>query len=330
MFSKNKFKNELFDITSLNFNEKALELFNYQSQFNSVYKAYLDLRKISVKEIEHFTQIPFLPISFFKYHKVVNEGVKEEVVFKSSGTTLQTRSQHYVSDLSFYQLITEKNFNLFYGNLNKYLIIALLPSYLENKNSSLIYMLNHFIPKTAIPSKSGFTGMDVLSFEPMLKEAIKTNKKIIVFGVTYALIELSKILKDDLSDIIIIETGGMKGRGEEMLREEVHVILKEKLNVSQVHSEYGMTELMSQAYSFENGIFQTPPWMKVLIREINDPFSINPKNIRSGGINVIDLGNIDSCAFIETEDIGELHGDKFKVLGRLDNSEVRGCNMLFS
>lgn len=328
MSFSNTFKNGLFEINERNFNEKALDLFNYQAKNNVVYKNYLQLLKTDPASITDISKIPYLPILFFKNQQVITGNDLHEVVFYSSGTTGENRSNHYIKDLSFYNKVAEKIFEKFYGKLSDYVILALLPSYLENKSSSLIYMINHFISKTN-SDLSGFVLENSSKIDHKINQARRENKKIILWGVSYALLDLAEHSPMDLSDTIVLETGGMKGRREEMTRENLHRILKEKFNVANIHSEYGMTELLSQGYSKGNGIFEVPAWMKILTREIHDPFSINSGKGR-GGINVIDLANVDSCAFIETQDIGMVsENDKFEVLGRFDNSDIRGCNLLY-
>jgi len=320
----NNFKKQLFNITSASFEEKALDLFYYQAQNNSIYKEYLKFLKINSSAINSMEQIPFLPIEFFKYHKVITGENTHSHVFLSSGTTLPERSKHYIKDISFYEEISEAIFNRFYGNISDYTLLALLPSYQENPQSSLISMIDFFIKKSN-DSNSGYIKPDFKGIGKLLQK-----KRAILFGVTYALLDFIEHNKEDLKELVVIETGGMKGKREEMPKEQFYNVLKVALGISSVHAEYGMTELLSQAYSKGEGIYESPPWMKVLIREINDPFAIN-NDLKSGGINIIDLANADSCAFIETKDIGNRFEDgRFKVLGRFDNSDIRGCNLLYS
>ena len=320
----NNFKEQLFNITPSSFEEKALDLFYYQSQNNSIYKEYLKFLKVDANAIKSLIQIPFLPIEFFKYHKVITGHNVYSHVFLSSGTTSQDRSKHYVKDIPFYERVAENIFNSFYGNLSDYTLLALLPSYQENPQSSLISMIDYFI-KMSNDSNSGYINADFKGIEKLLQK-----KPVILFGVTYALLDFAQNNKENLKDLIVIETGGMKGKREEMPKEQFHEVLKNTLGINSVHAEYGMTELLSQAYSKGDGIYKCPPWMKVFIREINDPFLIN-NNLKSGGVNIIDLANADSCAFIETKDIGSrLNGGRFKIMGRFDNSDIRGCNLLYS
>jgi hypothetical protein len=320
----NNFKQQLFNITPSSFEEKALDMFYYQSKNNSIYKEYLKFLKVNSSAIKSIEQIPFMPIEFFKYHKVITGEATYSHIFLSSGTTMLERSKHYVKDIPFYERVSETIFNRFYGNISDYTLLALLPSYQENPQSSLICMIDFFIKGSNNPD-SGYIKPDYKGIEKLLEK-----KQVILFGVTYALLDFAEHNTENLKELTVIETGGMKGRREEMPKEEFYSVLKEALDINSVHAEYGMTELLSQAYSKGDGIYECPPWMKVLIREINDPFAIND-NLKTGGINIIDLANIDSCAFIETKDIGtRLEDGRFKVMGRFDNSDVRGCSLLYS
>jgi phenylacetate-coenzyme A ligase PaaK-like adenylate-forming protein len=326
---KKTYKEKIFRVNQGNFNEYALELFNYQAINNEVYRHYIELLRVNPSKVQHVTDIPFLPIGFFKTHTVSTGQQNSDNVFYSSGTTGMSASKHYVSDLGLYEKISEYIFNQFYGPLNEYIFIALLPSYQENKNSSLIFMINSFMRKSG-SAHSVFISQNFEQLQMLLKLMRKEKKKIVLFAVTYALLELAENAPMDLSDVIIIETGGMKGRREEMTRFHLHNILKKAFKLQHIHSEYGMTELLSQAYSAQNGIFTSPAWMKILVREVNDPFSYVSEDLKTGGINIIDLANIDSCAFIETQDLGRtIHSKSFEILGRFDNSELRGCNLLY-
>jgi phenylacetate-coenzyme A ligase PaaK-like adenylate-forming protein len=327
---KQSFKELLTSPQSFDFEAAALELFRFQAANNPVYKAYLQNLKINPEAISTIEKIPFLPIEFFKTQEVKTGIFEPEVIFKSSGTTQQERSQHFVADLNFYIKNAENIFREFYSPLEDFVFLALLPSYLEQGDSSLVAMVDHFI-KDSGQNEPGFYLYQLDELKNAIQKTKKTNKQVVLFGVTYALLDLAETTEStDLSDVVIMETGGMKGRRREMIREELHDTLKKAFNVSSIHSEYGMTELLSQAYSKGNGIFYTPKTMRILLRDLNDPFEIST-NLRSGGINVIDLANIDSCAFIETKDIGKLHPDgSFEVLGRFDNSDIRGCNLLVS
>tara|TARA_B100000482_G_scaffold137530_1_gene100754 strand:+ start:395 stop:1255 length:861 start_codon:yes stop_codon:yes gene_type:complete len=277
--------------------------------------------------INEINKIPFLPISFFKTKKILSVD-KFEKVFYSSGTTTKSRSKHFISDLKLYQESFINNFRLNYGDINQYTIIALLPNYYENKDSSLIYMVERLIKLTK-SNESGFYLDDYSKLSKKLIELeIKNNRKTILIGVPYALLDLIDFNQFQLNNTIIMETGGMKGKRKEMVRKELHEKLKLGFGVKKIHSEYGMTELLSQAYSKGDGVFKTPSWMKVFIRDINDAQNLD-FNKKSGAINIIDLANYNSCSFIATDDMGKLvNDDEFEVIGRIDNSDVRGCNLL--
>ena len=306
----------------------ALEIFQQQAINNPVYKEYLQHLDVQPQKIQEIEKIPFLPIQFFKSHPIISGPEKPQTIFTSSGTTGEDSSKHMVTDMDIYELSFLNGFRHFYGNPSDYYLLALLPSYLEREGSSLIYMSKKLIEETQ-SEHSGFYLSDFEDLTKKLKYLIKKDdRKIILLGVSFALVDLAEKAALDLHDVIIMETGGMKGRKKEMIRKELHYILCEKLNVQTIHSEYGMTELLSQAYSKGNGIFSTPPWMKILIRDPYDPFRVLEKG-KSGGINVIDLANLNSCSFIETQDLGRITGEnKFEVLGRFDNSDIRGCNLL--
>lgn len=310
----------------IEFEEMALNIFQYQAIENKVYKSFIEHLGIDARLIDTINDIPFLPIEFFKTQEVVTGNKAIEETFSSSGTTGMQQSKHLVTDRTWYEHSFNKAFELFYGNIKEYVILALLPSYLERDGSSLIYMCEHLIKKSE-DERSGF----YLNEFEKIKTIIEDNngeKKIILIGVTYALLDFAEQFPFQMYNCIVMETGGMKGRRKEMLREEVHQQLTKAFKLNSIHSEYGMTELLSQAYSNGNGIFRTPPWMKILIRETQDPFSYQQFN-RSGGINIIDLANMNSCSFIATQDLGKLYPDeRFEVLGRFDNADVRGCNLL--
>ncbi len=267
-----------------------------------------------------------MPITFFKENEVKTEEWESELIFESSGTTGSTKSEHHVRSLVFYTNHSLNIFKHFYGEPSQFHFMALLPSYLERSNSSLVYMVAQLIEASG-SSMSGFYLDDLDRLLADIDQAKTSNKKIFLIGVSFALLDLADHGNVDLSDAIIMETGGMKGRRKEMIREELHQVLKNAFNVSGIHSEYGMTELMSQAYATSEGVFKTDKNMKVLLRDLNDPFDMR-ENHRQGGINVIDLGNFNTCAFIETQDIGRFKGDGFEILGRFDNSDIRGCNLL--
>ena len=305
------------------FEKRALRLFKEQSQKCLPYNQYLKLLKTDVESISSLAEIPFLPIQFFKTHSIIAKGKKPAIRFSSSGTTGMERSQHLVADLSLYEYSFRTAFELFYGDIEKYRFIALLPSYLEREGSSLIYMCQDFIKRTKHP-QSGF----YLNNFDELSEIIKEDKPTILLGVTYALLDLAKLGPFQLNNTIIMETGGMKGKRKEMLKDELHQTLSNAYGVDLIHSEYGMTELLSQAYSKGNGRFSTPHWMRVFSRDIEDPFSLT-NNGKTGGLNIIDLANIHSCAFIATQDLGRVYTDQtFEVLGRFEQSDIRGCNLL--
>ncbi|MCO6499185.1 MAG: acyl transferase [Vicingus serpentipes] len=325
-----KFSDKIFEITSeKEFDTVAIELFNFQYQHNLLYQQYCDLLKIQPVAVTTINQIPFLPISFFKSHVVKTQKFREEVVFLSSGTTGANQSKHYVKELSLYEKSFQKGFQQVYGDISNYCVLALLPSYMEREGSSLIYMVNQLINKSH-HDKSGFYLTHQNELLNTLRELEHTNQKTILFGVSFALLDFAEEHQLQLKNTIIIETGGMKGRRKELTREELHDIYKSKFGVTAIHSEYGMTELLSQAYSTGEGIFTTPKWMKVMIRDVNDPLLFLGEN-KLGGINVVDLANIYSCGFIATQDLGKKkEGNTFEVLGRFDNSDLRGCNLLIN
>lgn len=319
--------NSLKSNNSPDFEKLALEIFQFQAKNNLVYKQFIDLLNINPKEVYKIVDIPFLPIEFFKSHKVVSTTAKIEQTFLSSGTTGMQQSKHYVSDVSLYKESYLNGFNYFYGNIENYTILALLPAYLEREGSSLIYMVDDLIKKSKKP-KSGFYLDNLEELAKNLIELDEKGEKVLLIGVSFALLDLVETYAFQLNNIMIMETGGMKGRRKELIREELHQILKDGFGVNKIHSEYGMTELLSQAYSKGNGIFECPPWMKILTRDTEDALTILPEG-KSGGINVIDLANKNSCSFIATQDLGKTYNNgTFEVLGRFDNSDIRGCNLL--
>ena len=319
-------RNKIFEINSdKSFNEIALEIFHFQYGNNPVYNQYVNLNNIRIKEIDHFKKIPFLPIELFKSHKVICRDAEPEKIFLSSGTSGAETSKHYVSDLRLYEKSFFTCFKKFYGNPDQYLILALLPSYLERADSSLVYMVEKLIGL----SKNVGSGFYLDNYDDLAKMLNRSaNQKVLLIGVTFALLEFAERYEIPLANGIIMETGGMKGRRKEIIREELHRVLCSKFHTNKIHSEYGMTELLSQAYSQGNGIYKTPPWMKILIRDTNDPKSLLD-DYKSGGINIIDLANLYSCSFIATQDLGKTNPDgSFEVLGRFDNSDIRGCNLM--
>jgi len=309
------------------FNKYCLDIYHFQYRNNLVYKKFCNMICENPMKINEITKIPFLPISFFKTKKILSVD-KFEKVFYSSGTTTNSRSKHFISDLKLYEESFIKNFKNNYGELNKYTIIALLPNYYENESSSLIYMVEKLIKLTK-SNESGFFLDDYTNISKKLNQLdSKNDRKTILIGVPYALLDLLDFNQFCLNNTIIMETGGMKGRRKELVRNELHEKLKSGFGVNQIHSEYGMTELHSQAYSKGNGVFSTPAWMKVLIRDVNDAQNLN-FNKKSGAINIIDLANYNSCSFIATDDMGKFVSEsEFEVIGRIDNSDVRGCNLL--
>lgn len=305
----------------------ALAVFRHQAQNCSVYQQFIGHLKINIDEITAIEKIPFLPINFFKNHRVVSNQKPAAIVFSSSGTTGMQQSKHFVSDISLYQQSYRQAFNRFYGEINDYCFLALLPSYQERSGSSLIYMVDDLISLSKHP-QSGYFLHNHDDLYKTLQSLKAAKQKTVLIGVTYALLDFIEKHQLDFPDLIVMETGGMKGRRKEMIREELHCILAKGFGVSAIHSEYGMTELLSQAYALGDGIFKCPPWMKILIRDTNDPLALS-ENGKAGGINVIDLANINACAFIATQDLGKLkENNDFEVLGRFDNSDLRGCNLM--
>ncbi len=322
------FAETIFSIRShAEFETKALALFHYQAENVEVYSDFVKALSLDYKSINNIENIPFLPIGFFKTHNVISKKKDTEIIFKSSGTTGAITSQHYVADVKVYRKSFLECFKKFYGEPSQYCFLALLPSYLERDDSSLVFMADDLIKQSKHPS-SGFYLSEYKALAEKLKTLRDQKQKTILLGVTYALLDMAEQFPIHFPELIIMETGGMKGKRKEMVRDELHSVLRSAFNVERIHSEYGMTELLSQAYSKGNGIYHTPSWMKILIRDMNDPrFYLNTNS--TGGINVIDLANIYSCAFIATQDLGKLYNDgSFEVLGRFDNSDLRGCNLM--
>jgi hypothetical protein len=323
----------VFSVSSADFNEVALSLFHFQYNNNLLYHEFVNALKIPVSSILRYEQIPFLPIHFFKTHKVMTTGFEPELIFESSGTTGTINSRHHIRQSAIYRRSFLAAFEMFYDKPEDWCIIGLLPSYLERHNSSLVKMVDELI-RMSNHKESGFYLYDHDQLNRVLQELEKSGRKTLLIGVTFALLDFAEQYRLQLRNTIVMETGGMKGRKEELTREEVHDILKQRLGVSSVHAEYGMTELLSQAYSKKDGLFQAPPWMKILIRDEDDPFVIRAdsgiSNDRvTGVINVIDLANIYSCAFIATDDAGRLYRDgSFEVIGRVDASDIRGCSLM--
>ena len=320
-------KNKLFKLNSTyNFNQKAIEIFNFQYNNNSVYSQYCKLINVKAKSIKKIKDIPFLPIQFFKNYTVSSYN-KHTHSFKSSGTGGK-RSVHHIKDINIYIESFTQCFEENFGSINNTVFLGLLPSYIEQGNSSLIYMVDYLIQKSN-RKESGFYLNDYKKLYDLILKLEKSEKKIILIGVSYALLDFIDNFSLSTKNLVIIETGGMKGRRKEITREELHDKLKRGFNSNNIKSEYGMTELLSQAYSNTNGIFKSPPWLKILVREINDPLYV--KSHGKGALNFIDLANVNSCSFIASDDIGEVYRDSsFKVLGRLSDSEIRGCNLMFN
>jgi hypothetical protein len=340
----NQWNDKIFDVNVAGFEKLALEIFYFQYQHNAIYKAYADMLKVKPENITNLNQIPFLPIGFFKTHRVKTTEFEPQIVFESSGTTQSVNSRHFIKDSALYRQSFVKTFELFYGSINEWCVIGLLPSYVERGNSSLVFMVTELIQQTRHP-RSGFYLYEYEKLHKTLSELETTGQKTILIGVSFALLDFAEQFSLPLANTIILETGGMKGKRKEIIRQELHNFLKEKFNVNTIHSEYGMTELLSQAYSRGNGVFHCPPWMKVLIRDEEDPLqvtgqeslvnsellSINDYRLYSerGIINIIDLANLYSCSFIATDDAGKLCADgSFEVLGRIDNSDIRGCSLM--
>ncbi len=323
-------EDSIFDIkTDKEFNDLCIKVFKFQYQNNLVYRKYVDLLKKDFNKIASVKDIPFLPIELFKNHRVLHKDCKKYIEFLSSGTTGQIRSRHFVANEDLYKRSFLKSFELFYGNVKDYCFIALLPGYSERKSSSLVYMVNELM-QISNNQYSGFYLNDFENLASTLNKLKSLGQKFVLIGVSHALVDFADACRIDLSGGIVMETGGMKGRKREMLKSELHSYLKGRFNVSAIHSEYGMTELLSQAYSNGKGLFATPSWMRVLIRDIYDPFSY-VLNGKTGGINIIDLANIYSCSFIETKDLGVMYSDgRFEITGRFDSSDIRGCNLLLS
>jgi phenylacetate-coenzyme A ligase PaaK-like adenylate-forming protein len=319
---------EIFSLaTSKSFEKMALKVFRFQYDHNVVYQEFCQFLKKDKTNVKAIVDIPFLPIQFFKSRKVLSSQSPIEITFSSSGTTGMINSRHYVTDLTYYEQSFRTAFSQFYGSAENYVILALLPSYLERDGSSLIYMVNDLIKNSTHP-ESGFYLNNYDELIEKLELLDNSGQNVILLGVTYALLDLIEKKKFQLNNTIIMETGGMKGKRKEMIREELHTILRDGFGVQAIHSEYGMTELLSQAYSFGDGVFECPPWMTILIRDTEDALTYLPDG-KTGGLNVIDLANLNSCSFIATQDLGKKNPNhSFEVLGRFDASDIRGCNLM--
>ena len=309
------------------FKALSLAVFKHQFKNNKVYRSFCDLLFVHPSSISTIEEIPFLPIQFFKSRKVLSSLEEIQETFTSSGTTGSSTSKHLVTNINLYKESYLKGFAHFYGNIEEYTVLALLPNYLEREGSSLVFMVADLIEKSK-KAESGFYLDNTQELAEKLIELDKNGQKTLLIGVSFALLDLIEIQKFNLKNTIIMETGGMKGRRKELVREELHTILQNGFGVTEIHSEYGMTELLSQGYSKGNGVFETPPWMKILTRDTEDALSINASG-KNGGINVIDLANYNSCSFIATQDLGRAYeNETFEIIGRFDNSDIRGCNLM--
>jgi len=319
--------NAIFHISSEDqFRKLTLEIFKYQFENNMVYRSFCDLLNVHSSDVKVIDQIPFLPIQFFKTHQVTTSNNTEKI-FESSGTTGSVISKHFVTDISLYEKSFSEGFKHFYGDIEDYVILALLPNYLEREGSSLIYMVDNLIKKSNHP-ESGFYLNNYSELSSTLNSLESRGKKSILIGVSFALLDLIERFQFNLKHTIIMETGGMKGRRKELIREELHEKFKKGFGVPEIHSEYGMTELLSQAYSKGESQFESPNWMRILIRDTEDAMTIMTSE-KTGGINIIDLANIHSCSFIAAQDLGKKNtNNTFEILGRFDHSDIRGCNLM--
>jgi phenylacetate-coenzyme A ligase PaaK-like adenylate-forming protein len=321
-------KKNMFNLQSQeDFTKVTIEVFKHQFKNNSVYRSFCDLLYMHPSDVSKIEEIPFLPIQFFKSRKVLSSLEEVQETFTSSGTTGSITSKHFVTDIKFYKESYLKGFAHFYGNIEDYVVLALLPNYLERESSSLVFMVDDFIRK----SKNIESGFYLNNIDELAKKLINLDEigqKVLLMGVSFALLDLIEKHQFKLKNTIIMETGGMKGRRKELIRNELHQLLQSGFGVDEIHSEYGMTELLSQGYSKGSGLFETPPWMKVLTRDTEDALTILPLG-KAGGINVIDLANYNSCSFIATQDLGKVHkNETFEILGRFDTSDIRGCNLM--
>jgi hypothetical protein len=322
----NGFTDAVFRLDKNEFNGMALDIFHFQYSHNDLYRSYTDALRISPAKVKDLRQIPFLPIGFFKTHTIRTTDFEPETVFESSGTTQTINSRHHVKDGSLYRKSFMTGFERFYGPVNNYCIIGLLPAYLERSNSSLVLMVDELVKKSGHP-QSGFYLNEYKKLHDVLLQLEKQGQKTILIGVTFALLDFFEEYPVKLEHTIVMETGGMKGRRKEMTRPELHRFLEEQSGLPSIHSEYGMTELLSQAYSKGDGLFECPPWMKIMLRKEDDPFDVNEQG--AGIINIIDLANIYSCSFIATDDVGKIFENAlFEISGRVDASDVRGCSLL--
>lgn len=321
-----QWNHKIFNVLDSDFDDLAVSVYRYQYENNHVYRQFSDALYKNPDVVRSLEQVPYLPVSFFKSHQVMTSVFEPDIVFESSGTSATVNSRHLVRDISLYEKSFVKGFNRLYGEIGEWCVIGLLPSYLEKGNSSLVYMIDKLIQLSAHPD-SGFYLYDFARLKDKLSILEAMNQKTLLVGVTYALLDFAELFQIKLRHTVVMETGGMKGRRKELLRDEVHKRLCKAFEVDRIHSEYGMTELLSQAYSPGNGVFSCPPWMKILVRDEEDPLTVS--RYGKGVINVIDLANIYSCSFIATDDAGKLYDDgSFEVLGRTDGSDLRGCSLL--
>jgi hypothetical protein len=321
-------EDKIFDVQKHGFEQLALEIFQFQAAENNLYRSFLQALQIDPRNVQTVASIPYLPVSFFKQHDIITGTFRPEVVFESSGTTQSGNSRHLLKSVELYKRSFTKAFDLFYGSPKDWCIIGLLPSYLERNNSSLVMMVNDLIAMSAHP-ESGFYLNEYEKLALLLQKNEDAKQKTLLIGVTFALLDFAQLFRFPLNYATVMETGGMKGRRKEITRMEVHAILKEAWNLASIHSEYGMTELLSQAYSYGDGVFRCPPWMNIMLRDEDDPLTVKASN-KNGLVNVIDLANLYSCSFIATDDIGRLHADgAFEVIGRMDSSDVRGCSLMY-
>ncbi|MGZ5246730.1 MAG: acyl transferase [Flavitalea sp.] len=324
-----EFEDKVFKVDEEGFQDLALDLFRFQANNNPVYHDFVTALKLNPDELKRIEEIPFLPIQFFKSHSIKTTDYEPADWFESSGTTQTINSKHYLKDKNIYRNSYLDGFKKFYGDPADWVIIGLLPSYLERQHSSLVVMVDELI-RLSGKKESGFYLYEHQQLIEILKQLEGAGRKTLLIGVSFGLLDFAEAYPIKLQHTVIMETGGMKGRRKEMIRGELHDVLGEAFGLTNIHSEYGMTELLSQAYSSGSGLFETPPWMKILLREEDDPLKVSTHE-GSGLINIIDLANIYSCAFIATEDVGRIHKDgRFEVLGRADNSDIRGCSLLIS
>ncbi|MDR6547584.1 hypothetical protein J2810_003667 [Chryseobacterium rhizosphaerae] len=325
----------IFNIqTEQDFVDASLETFRYQYENVEIYRKFVNFLKVNPDEVDSVLKIPFLPIEMFKNHQILDKNVSADLYFQSSGTTQMNLSKHFIADQNLYEESIYKSFEQFIGKPEDFIFLGLLPSYLEKQNSSLIYMVDYLMKKSGKPENGYFlyNHEDLFDLLNQLKD-----QKVILFGVSFALLDFLDYCQSNpnnkslsfLENLVVIETGGMKGRKEEMTKDELLLILQEGFNTHKIYSEYSMTELLSQAYSLGNNEYQCPNWMRIMVRNAEDPLSYE-KEGRTGAINIIDLANTHSCSFIATQDLGKINGDKFQVLGRIDHSDIRGCSLLVS